>query len=64
MTKHNRPFGIKNTDEFVKFVNRPKHTNLTNEITGSYHTERKTDPVLVAVGIIITVCGIIYLVSF
>ncbi len=45
-------------------VPRKKYTNLPNEITGSYHTEKKTDPVLVAVGIIIIVCGVIYLVAF
>lgn len=38
--------------------------DFENEITGSYHTERKTDPVLVAVGIIIVACGIIYLLAF
>lgn len=41
-----------------------KHTNLDNEITGSYHNEKKTDPVLVAVGIIIVACGLILLLTY
>ena len=45
-------------------VPHKKHTNIDNEITGSYHNDKKSDPVLVVVGIMIVVCGIIYLVAF
>lgn len=55
------PFGIEDLDEFVKFIDRPRHTNFTNEITGSYHNDKTDWWVIAAVIIIVTVCAVILL---
>lgn len=41
-----------------------RHTNLTNEITGSYHNSKFDWSVVIAMGVMIAVTGVIYWLAF